>query len=110
MTIERTVEIPASHWLTLEVPREIPAGRTIVAFTPVPAAPPLNAAERRQRYLAMGAAERAVEDAREAEIINRNAERLNREMEDVLAYQGDIFKFGSPFTEDDFVLPFTKGK
>jgi hypothetical protein len=34
MTIEQTVEIPASHRLTIEVPREIPAGRAILAFTP----------------------------------------------------------------------------
>jgi hypothetical protein len=34
MTIEQTVEIPADHRLTIEVPREIPAGRAIIAFTP----------------------------------------------------------------------------
>jgi hypothetical protein len=31
-----TVDIPASHWLTIEVPCEVPAGRTILAFTPAP--------------------------------------------------------------------------
>ncbi|MDR0669976.1 MAG: hypothetical protein LBF95_07825 [Treponema sp.] len=35
MTIEQTVEIPANHRLTLDVPREIPTGRAILAFTPV---------------------------------------------------------------------------
>jgi len=34
MTIEQTVEVPASHRLTIDVPREIPVGRTIIAFTP----------------------------------------------------------------------------
>jgi hypothetical protein len=36
MTIEQTVEIPANHRLTLEVPLEIPAGRTRIElnFTP----------------------------------------------------------------------------
>ena len=34
MTIEQTVEIPPSHRLTIEVPREIPAGRMILTFTP----------------------------------------------------------------------------
>jgi hypothetical protein len=34
MTIEQTIEIPASRRITLEVPPEIPAGRTIIAFTP----------------------------------------------------------------------------
>ena len=37
MTIEQTVEIPADHRLTLEVPREIPAGRAVIAFTQAPA-------------------------------------------------------------------------
>ncbi|GHV76872.1 hypothetical protein AGMMS49942_16930 [Spirochaetia bacterium] len=37
MTIEQTVDVPASHRLTIDVPRDIPAGRTILAFTPAPA-------------------------------------------------------------------------
>jgi len=37
MTIEQTVEVPVSRQLTIEVPREIPAGRTILTFTPAPA-------------------------------------------------------------------------
>ena len=37
MTVEQIVEIPASRRLTIEVPREVPEGRTILAFTPVPA-------------------------------------------------------------------------
>jgi len=28
MTITQTVEIPSNHWLTIEVPHEIPAGAT----------------------------------------------------------------------------------
>jgi hypothetical protein len=35
MTIEQTIEIPANHRLTLDVPREIPAGKAILAFTPL---------------------------------------------------------------------------
>jgi len=38
MTIEQTVDIPASHWITVEVPREIPAGPAILAFRPAIAA------------------------------------------------------------------------
>ena len=34
MTIEQIVEIPASHRLTIDVPREVPAGRARLAFTP----------------------------------------------------------------------------
>jgi hypothetical protein len=38
MTVEQTVDIPANHWLTIEVPREVPPGRAILASTPAPAA------------------------------------------------------------------------
>ena len=34
MTITQTIEVPASRRITLEVPREIPVGTTILAFTP----------------------------------------------------------------------------
>jgi hypothetical protein len=34
MTITQTVEIPASHRLVVDVPREIPAGPVVLAFTP----------------------------------------------------------------------------
>jgi hypothetical protein len=34
MSITQTVEVPASHRLTIDVPREIPAGETILTFTP----------------------------------------------------------------------------
>jgi len=37
MTIEQTVEIPADHRLIIKVPHEVPAGRTILTFTPAPA-------------------------------------------------------------------------
>ena len=39
MTIEQTVEIPANHRLTIDVPHEIPAGRAIIAFTPAKESP-----------------------------------------------------------------------
>jgi hypothetical protein len=35
MTVTQTVEIPASHRLTIEVPREVPEGKAVLAFTPV---------------------------------------------------------------------------
>jgi hypothetical protein len=34
MSVTQTVEIPTSHRLTIEVPREVPPGRTILTFTP----------------------------------------------------------------------------
>ena len=35
MTITQTVEIPADRRITLDVPCEVPVGKTIIAFTPV---------------------------------------------------------------------------
>ena len=34
MTITQTVDIPDSHRLTIDVPPEVPAGKTVLAFTP----------------------------------------------------------------------------
>ena len=34
MAITQTVDIPANRRLSIEVPREVPAGRTILTFTP----------------------------------------------------------------------------
>jgi hypothetical protein len=35
MSVTQTVDIPTSHQLTIEVPREVPAGRAVLAFFPV---------------------------------------------------------------------------
>ena len=35
MNVTKTVEIPASHRLTIDVPAEVPAGKAILSFTPV---------------------------------------------------------------------------
>jgi hypothetical protein len=37
MTIEQTIDIPASHKLTMDVPQEVPEGKAKVAFTPLTA-------------------------------------------------------------------------
>ena len=34
MTIEQIVDIPANRRITLDVPRTVPVGRTILSFTP----------------------------------------------------------------------------
>ena len=34
MSVTQTVEIPASHRLIIDVPREVPAGRAVLTFTP----------------------------------------------------------------------------
>ena len=36
MTMTQTVEVPASHRLTIDVPREVPTGKVILAFIPAP--------------------------------------------------------------------------
>jgi len=68
MSITQTVEIPASRWLTIEVPREVPEGRVTLTFTPESKVPAMSAEQ-------------------EIEHINRNADRLNAEAMDVLLYQ-----------------------
>ena len=35
MSVTQTVEVPASRRLTIDVPREIPVGKTILIFKPV---------------------------------------------------------------------------
>jgi hypothetical protein len=37
--MRQTIEIPANHRLTLEIPQEIPAGKAILAFTLTPITP-----------------------------------------------------------------------
>jgi hypothetical protein len=69
MTVTQTVEIPASRRLTINVPREIPVGKAVLAFTPA------------------SAGREKMSEAQELELINRNAERLNREAADVLSFQ-----------------------
>jgi hypothetical protein len=77
MTITQTVDIPASRRLTIDVPREVPEGRAILTFTPAPAV--------------------KSSEARDIEIINKNAERLNREAMDVLSYQNSAGRRLIPF-------------
>ena len=36
MSVTQTVDIPASHKLTIDVPSEVPAGKAVITFTPAP--------------------------------------------------------------------------
>ena len=65
------VDITASRRITIDIPQEIPLGKTILTFTPASAG-----RDRIQRS-----------ESRDIEIINQNAEELNREAMDVLSYQ-----------------------
>ena len=76
MSFTQTVEIPANRRLTIDVPSEVPTGRTVIYFFPV--SPDKELIQR--------------SEARDIEIINKNAERLNSEAMDVLSYQIPIFE------------------
>ncbi|MDR0669311.1 MAG: hypothetical protein LBF95_04440 [Treponema sp.] len=78
MTIEQTVEIPADHRLTLEVPREIPAGTAVLAFTPVP--PPCRRTTREAIDHCHGLARRLGCTATSDDFLEQR--RRDRELED----------------------------
>jgi hypothetical protein len=44
MVIEQTIEVPPNHRLFLDVPPEVPAGKTIITFTTVSAVSADNSA------------------------------------------------------------------
>jgi len=76
MSVTQTVEIPASHRLTIDVPPEVPAGRAEIIFFPTSAGKePIQRSE-----------------ARDIELFRIHADELNAEAEDVLSYQISIFE------------------
>ncbi|GHV86340.1 hypothetical protein AGMMS50230_19480 [Spirochaetia bacterium] len=91
MTIEQTVEIPVSHRLTIDVPPGVPAGRVVLAFTPEGEAR-TGGSRDTSEYL-----RRKAMEWKDAELFKFHAEELNREAEDVLKYQGDIFDLIPPY-------------
>jgi hypothetical protein len=46
MTIKRTIDVPASRRLTLDVPPEIPVGKVLLTFTPAQEASPKESLEQ----------------------------------------------------------------
>ena len=70
MTITQTIEIPPDRRITLEVPREIPAGPVILTFTPAKAEVKPRMTEEEERA-----------------IFEKYADELNAEAKDVLSYQ-----------------------
>lgn len=46
MTVEQTIDIPANRRVTLDVPRTVPVGKTILTFTPVPPSPSVDNSPR----------------------------------------------------------------
>jgi len=49
MTITQTVEIPANHKLTIDVPPEVPAGRAEIRFFPASACKEPVTEQKKQR-------------------------------------------------------------
>ena len=72
MTVTQTVEIPASHKLTIDVPSEVPAGPAVLTFTPAP--------------------KRKLTAEEEAEYFKQNADWLNKQAEENLEFLCDVFK------------------
>nr|AGS52782.1 hypothetical protein [uncultured bacterium contig00142] len=69
MAITQTVDIPINHRITIDVPHEVPAGATIITFTPA------------------SSVKKKLTPKEEREYISKNFERLNRETMDILSYQ-----------------------
>ena len=84
MTITQTVEIPANRRLIIEVPREIPAGRTILSFTPAPIVKTLSRGEALLQKAAQMTEEEKIEQ------IDRHVDELNNEALDVLLDQVEL--------------------
>jgi hypothetical protein len=61
MTVTQTVDIPVSRRLVIDVPREVPAGRVVLSYTPASAAPVSARTAAEALYLA---AERAADPSR----------------------------------------------
>jgi hypothetical protein len=72
MSVTQTIEIPASHRLTIDVPREVPTGPVVLTFTP--------------------ASKRKLTDEEETEYIKQNAEWLNKQAEENLEFLCDAMK------------------
>jgi hypothetical protein len=85
LTIQQTVDIPVSHRLTIEVPREVPAGRVVLAFTHEGEIP-TGGSRDTPEYL-----RRKAMEWKDAELFKLHAGELNRKAEGVLKYQGNIF-------------------
>jgi hypothetical protein len=94
MSITQTIEVPDSHRLTIEVPREIPAGPVVLTFTPEGEARP-DLSRDTLEYL-----RRKAREAEDIELFRLHADELNREAEDVLTYQIDPFELIPPDEEE----------
>jgi hypothetical protein len=84
MTITQAVDIPASHRLTIDVPREIPAGRAVIAIF---ASTPKNMSRSKARLSDRERIERAIKNAEKGEnlITFESAEQAMKVAEELAA-------------------------
>jgi len=86
MNVTQTVDVPTSHRLTIDVPHEVPAGRTILVFKPAAEASVcMTAQEAMDRGLGFGSGPRI--DPTEA----------------IRRCSGIMKRFGFNFSSDDFL-------
>ena len=64
MTVTQTVDIPASHRLTIDVPREVPEGKAVVTFSPAEEKAPDQTNKALQRKEEMKLLKQALEEIR----------------------------------------------
>jgi hypothetical protein len=62
MSVTQTVEIPARHRLTIDVPREVPTGPVILTFTPAASQKPAETAAEAAPTYAAADEDRLVEE------------------------------------------------
>lgn len=93
MIVTQTVDIPENRRITLEVPSQLPVGKTILIFKPAAEAPlAMTAQEAKERGLGFG-----------------NGHRIDP-LEAIKRCSGITKKFGINLTSDDFLAMSKKDK
>jgi predicted nucleic acid-binding OB-fold protein len=79
MTIQKTIENPASRRITIDVPGEIPVGPIILSFAPAPAAAPTPIPEKTEEQDKWDAAARALGYQDDADYLRANSPKTIEE-------------------------------
>ena len=89
MTITQTIEIPADHRLTIEVPQEVPAGPALVTFAPAEQEKPEALREERKFKLPKEVVEEILGGKTLAEILSEPTPIVDS-LSGILSGLGDI--------------------
>jgi hypothetical protein len=92
MSVTQTVDIPASHRLVIDVPREVPAGPTVLVFKPV-----VESSASQGRQIRMTA-----QEAVDCGLGFGNGPRIDP-AEAVERCSGIMQRLGFTFSSDDFL-------